>query len=434
MVRSTCLGCALVVIAAAACSPGGADTAPDTTAQGHGGASATSSSTFVPPPPPSQTVVTVASSSSGSGGFDEATSSVTVTASVGAGGALVESGGGGAYPAPHDAIPQIVDGPVPVLDAPALVTITFQDDPLAEDMQTFGAAVPTLGWWTTVFDGYGVGAGTNGAVRVAEDAPTTVEQDDVPNWISAHVASGVLPPPTAETIYMVYYPDTTAVNYPWGPCTYGGYHDSMMLDVAGQATPVAYAVIERCGDEAWTTMVSGHEIAEAATDPQVYEGYYAFESGPWWPASFGGSEVADLCESDDAIVDSGFSLPRVWSNGAAARGAEPCVPVPPDEAATPYFNVSLPAGIFGMQAGQTMQVEARCYSFGPLSSPMTLRVPSGGPPYAAVTPTTCNNGDVVTLMLGAPELSPQGYAYFDIEAVLDDGTAHTWPFWIEVEP
>jgi hypothetical protein len=190
----------------------------------------------------------------------------------------------------------------------------------------------------------------------------------------------------------------------------------------------------RCGDAAWTTTVVGHEIAEAATDPQPFQGYYAYDEGPWWPQTFNGEEVADLCETEDSVLDSSYSLPRIWSNAAAARGAEPCVPVPPDEAATPYFNVSLPAGIFGMEIGQTMQVEARCYSFGPLSSPMTLRVPSGGPPYAAVTPTTCNNGDVVTLTLGAPELSPVGDAYFDIEAVLDDGTSHTWPFYVDVEP
>ena len=113
-----------------------------------------------------------------------------------------------------------------------------------------------------------------------------------------------------------------------------GYHNP--LDKSGDD----FAAIQRCvtepgaaqSDDATTT--ASHEIAEAATDPEIGQGWA--EPPPANPA-WGGSPWLVLSSGRSAISARGnyeregtFLYQRVWSNHAAATDQDPCIPLVSD--------------------------------------------------------------------------------------------------------
>jgi hypothetical protein len=83
----------------------------------------------------------------------------------------------------------------------------------------------------------------------------------------------------------------------------------------------AYAVIlPGCSSDPTSILanyafVAAHELIESATDPAPLSGY---------DFGFGEGEVADLC--DGLSMQGNYGVPTVWSNSAAAKGGDPCVP------------------------------------------------------------------------------------------------------------
>jgi hypothetical protein len=173
-----------------------------------------------------------------------------------------------------------------------------------------------------------------------------IDDTTIASWLATKVEAMTLPPPTANTIYAVFYPVQTTVTLQGATsCQYfGGYHNSSQL---ADGTPFAYAVVPRCPqfdpvlqgiDE--VTGAASHELMEAATDPLPQTNTPAYsqldpEHLVW---TFLGAEIGDMCaQNPDAFFDpSGFpyAVQRVWSNKAAAASHDPCVPA----ASGPYFN------------------------------------------------------------------------------------------------
>lgn len=245
--------------------------------------------------------------------------------------------------APAVRFPLVVSAGGPVLASPRVVGVAFANE-TPENVARLGRFVTTLGesaYWRTVASEYGVGAFTGRWVRSPEEAPAAVTDAAIQSWLRGHASALGL---RSGDLALVFYPASTVVTSDAGEgCVrYLGYHASLPL-AAGDA---AYAVVPRCNP--WsdqtdpleaTTVAAAHELVEATVNPyaetQPAYGYVDEAHFGWALASFGGAPT-DLCQmaaSDARIVPSDlpFFVARVWSNEAARRGNDPCVPVPPDE-------------------------------------------------------------------------------------------------------
>jgi hypothetical protein len=297
------------------------------------------------------------------------------------------------YPAPHAPPPQAIDYGGPVLTAPQVVPIFFQDDALQGQIETFLKELATSTYWPGVTTEYGVGPLSIAPSIVVTDAPPTAITDaQIELWL-ANYLNGTNPswPPVARNnIYMVFFPESTTITLDtFGmSCTgFGGYHyegevfaeadggtrdggdggvggggdggpdgslDAAATDAeAGGAggSPFTYAVIPRCamfggftGIDTVTSAIS-HETVEASTDPlnRTHTAYAGVDTDHTvWEISPGG-EVADLCafepQSFQRLVGDSL-VQRIWSNKEAAAGHDPCVPAVPVTPSPVYFNAS----------------------------------------------------------------------------------------------
>jgi hypothetical protein len=319
--------------------------------------------------------------------------------------------------AAHEPFPQATDAGGPVLATPQLVTVTYPGYAGTTQVQGFGAWIASSDWITTIGKDYGVGPGSQIATPVLPAAaPATLSDQDIQQLLASSIAAGTLPAPTPNTLYVLYLPEgTAATSFTGGPnCgaalghIVGGYHWEAATS-AGTSFP--YAVIPSCEgqDEADLELSASHEIAEGLTDPfpSTHPSWGIFEpTSPW---SYNNVELADVCVLQ-SIADDGYTLARIWSNSAAAAGADPCVPLPAD--ALPYFNVSItPTGVPTVAAGTTLTYQLTGWSLAPvpdwglsmLVSPYSTFVPA-----TELSVDTINNGSTATLTFIVPPGTPSG--------------------------
>ena len=332
------------------------------------------------------------------------------------------------YPAPHPSMPQIPHHGGSVMKKPVIVTITFPGDAYADRLERFGEEVGTLDWWRITVSPYGPEPSVSGGnVRIAEQPPARISDDEVQAWIARKIDEGTLPPPTDQTLYTLYYPSSTTVtidNSAVSCQTFLGYHSAIHY----RSTPVAYTVINRCGGLDQVTETASHEFAEAASDPQPLTidslGYMLLGSNAW---TLLGGENADMCAGVTGVRERGYALTRVWNNENAAIGQQPCLPVAASE--IPYFNAGIVNDTIAASPGTTVTTEVACYSFGPLPGPMHLGIQVYGQPGLrfAMDRKTCRNGDKVNLSITIPREAPRGVDYrYSLVSKLDARNAHIW--------
>jgi hypothetical protein len=192
---------------------------------------------------------------------------------------------------------------------------------------------------------YDVGPATATPLRVNEAAPTTTDQSAIEGYLFSRLdpPSSGWPLPDGNTLYVLYYPSSTTISD--GGCTsFAGYHSCVQLS-NGMCVP--YAVLPRCGDLGLDpldelTLVTTHELAEAATDPFVgAASAYSTASDFAWVERAQGGEIGDMCQykPGNALLDPqlGNYVERMWSNVEAAAGHDPCVPHPDGDV---YFNAA----------------------------------------------------------------------------------------------
>ncbi|HVV15735.1 MAG TPA: hypothetical protein VHH90_00925 [Polyangia bacterium] len=287
---------------------------------------------------------------SGCGGGSAGGSGAVTTGWTGA-----DGGAAGLFqPAPHPALPRVISLGGPVLTAPKVLPIVYPGDTGAAGVQAFLGELGQSGVWGQVTAEYGVGPLTVlPAVTMTTAAPGTIADGALQSVLAANT-TGVNPPWGAadpQTIYLFLLPRGTIEQDGDGVCCtdFDGYHAQAR---AGSAA-VPYAVTCACPgfDGAGITLAQArtiavsHELYEAATDPLPFTNpAYAQEDADdavWTLVTDG--EVADMCElNDDAnVVPVGSTdmVQRSWSNAAAARGDNPCVP---SVTTAPYLN-SFPA-------------------------------------------------------------------------------------------
>jgi hypothetical protein len=334
---------------------------------------------------------------SGSGG-----AAGTGVAGTGAGGAAGVSVDAGVpevnfTPAAHPDLPQVGTAGGPVLVTPKVRPIIYVDEVAATDIQAFLQELTHTSYWASVTAEYGVGALTvlppimilSSAPKVTTDS--ALQSQLVANTSGSNPLWGAADP---NVVYMYIIPSGATVNIQTSTCCddFGGYHS----EVTSGAVAVPYSVVCSCPgflgatvspiDERTTAM--SHELVEAATDPfPASNPGYGIEDHAdiVWTVINGGGEVADMCAfNDDAyFIPSGstYMVQRSWSNAAAKKMQNPCVPYAKTAL---YFN-SFPAldmiayttdkfltrGL-RIPIGQSRTVDVNLFSNAPTKGPWTV--------------------------------------------------------------
>lgn len=367
-------------------------------------------------------------------------------------GASGHDGGSSDGGQPHDATPDVLEaGPftpaahppwmqIPknqgvVLPSMKLVTVVSSGDAQASSFFAFGDALIASAWWSSFSTEYALGTPTKnvhvtGPAITSNPTGATMEQ-----YIASAIAGTPGAAPDGNTMYMLYLPPgidivDDASGQPNTNCQfYGGYHTTYGTKGdawgVGQHCPLTGTGLT---DLQWMTIVGSHEIAEAASDPTPGTGWtpalpdtvQPWTQSPWQTAVFG--EIGDMCVSTQ-IIEGSFTYQRIWSNTAAAKGGDPCVP---PFSKYPYYNASAPKDWYTITAGGTATitltgfsdhpspdwaVEAQMWNSGGATPAPTFDATVTSPTVyhtdAGNYPTT-NNGKTSTLTVKAPAGAASG--------------------------
>ena len=384
------------------------------------------------------------------GAQDDAGQQPDVTPAVDAGPDVDNGSPSTTYPAFTVDAPQVVNFGGPTLATPKLVPVYFGNDDttFTAQLTTFMSKLGLSAFWAPAVGEYGVGAITSAApVQLTDTAPPTIDDADIQTWIAARIDDATLPPPDANTIYAIYYPDGTTVTLGQNGTScqdFGAYHDNITY----KGNDVAYAVMPRCSG--WgpsvldtTTSAASHEFIEASTDPfpQTNGAYTQVDDNHiMWEFVLGGGETGDMCAQFSASYvtppDLGFMVQRAWSNAQAKAGHDPCQPA--DK--TPYFNampVLTDAISIGGQGttkgvhipiGSSATIEVDLFSDADTGGPWTVSASDtsgAGAITFAWDRTTGQNGEKLHLTINAVKKTQYGAAGFSIKSKLN-GRTTSW--------
>lgn len=350
--------------------------------------------------------------------------------------------------AEHPPAPTVASSGGSVLSSPKVVIVTFGNDPLAPQMESFAQSLGQSAYWTAVTGEYGVGRiAFGGAVHIATAPSSPLSQTDFEAWLTSQLdgTHADWPAYDPSTIYAVVYPPHTGVLSFGAPLCQGtpAYHDEIVVSATEH---IVYAEVNRCdplfGLQGIDYVTAGlsHELVEATTDPYFNSGP-AFYSPPpkyndWMLVT--GGELADMCTTTTAVYfkpsDLPYTVQRSWSNAAATSGLDPCVPSPdgayfgaapvlPDTLHGTYYGQALTTEGVHVAIGDTVPIEVDLFSDGP-TDVFNVRASAdlGAQLEFSWDQTTGQNGDKrvlnVTRVHDGPDTS--GMALFTIIATLGD--------------
>ena len=385
---------------------------------------------------------------------------------VGCGGAATTpSDAGDTNSAAHASVPLVDYLGGPIVTNPKVVTVTYgaDSDPGADPkrafVEAFDDSITITPWWDAVRAGYCdqstppncVGRGISGGHVHLTDSPAASYDDSpaggsVRTLLQNYITSGAFPAPDADTIYVVFLPDTSTITvdgYAVSCQQFVAYHASFEAALPGGGTAIVpYVIVPRCSsrDGDLTTSVS-HELIESATDPvdpdpAIGGDAYSMTADTVWPVFGAGSEVADLCTwtNESAIYSEGsYAVVRSWSNLAAAAGHDPCVPAP-DPATRPYFNVAPSTDKVSIGLGQSMTLDLNAFSDGPTPdwtvTALDVSISNGGTANAAaftLDRSSANDGTRLHLTIRMSSSAPAAHPAFLMLISTSGTTIHRWP-------
>jgi hypothetical protein len=385
------------------------------------------------------------------------------------------------YPAPHPAMPQLVNlARGSVLTTPKIYLVFFPGYPYKDQIVSFAQGLGATSYWGDATKEYGVGAiQYAGMIELSgpdANVGTSISDTDVEAFMNAKIASGLFGTPDANTIYSIFYPQTTTINLMgMGPLgsgascsSFGGYHSDTPVQVndAGPPQNYAFAVLPTCASFGGLTGIDGlsgatsHEWIEAATDPFPStnmgqdSAYSSIDQDHLaWEVLGGGGEAGDLCvpEANAFFKPQGFdfTVQRAWSNVLAKGGHDPCAPNLPG---TPYFQsapvldqaVSFTAAALGgtfhtkgvvIPVGSSKTIELDLFSDAATSGPWTVTATDALSVFLSAPPTmtfdfdrtTGVNGEKLhmTINMKSAQALAGGAHPFIINSKLGQ-TSHTW--------
>jgi hypothetical protein len=315
----------------------------------------------------------------------------------GTGGGASGATGGSFTPAAHPDLPQVGTLGGPVLLAPKVRPIIYSNDTSAADIQAFVEELARTTYWSAVTSEYGVGALTVlPPIMMPFAAPGSTTDAALQTVLAANTtgADSAWGPPDPSTVYLFVIPEGSTVTIDQSTCCddFGGYHSEAMSGAVsvpyavGCSCPGFFGSTVRPLDE--RTIAISHELVETATDPfPVSNPAYQIEDRAdiIWTVVNGGGEVGDMCAFNDdaAFVPPGakYMVQRSWSNAAAKKMQNPCVPY---ATTAPYFNsfpalesVALGADKYltrGVQVGigKSRTIDVNLYSSAPTAGTWTV--------------------------------------------------------------
>ena len=160
-----------------------------------------------------------------------------------------------------------------------------------------------------------------------------LDNEQIHAELEKQIAAGVLPAPTADTLYMIHFPPKLTITFTFEGTTatscqqFCAFHDGFTTKAG---VPIVYGVMPDldsiacsmgCGSGAMNrmTVVSSHELTEAITDPFPTPG-----TKPAFPQAWNtvdGNEVGDLCQSTQGTLkgkSKTYAVQQEWDNTANA--------------------------------------------------------------------------------------------------------------------
>ena len=381
------------------------------------------------------------------------------------------------YPAPHPAFPVLTNAAGgETLKTPKVYLTYYPSYEFATQVQTFAKTIGATKYWSSAVSEYGVGPITYVGTKelTGETAPATIDDKAIETFFATKIAAGAFGTPDPGTIYTIFFPRSTKITLAGGlggpseSCTtFGGYHSDVAVTVGGTTANYAFAVLPTCPSfaglgaiDALTGSLS-HEWAEAATDPfpSTNNGGDSTYSGVdnehvIWNV-LGGAENGDLCaQRPEAFFksESGFDfvVQSCWSNAAAKKGGDPCIPKFPGV----YFNaapvvsdrVVLDLSAIGggsvrtlgvkIAKGETKTIEIDLFSDADTKGPFKVtaldaiqQFTKGAPSMSFAWDRTSGvNGEKLHLSVTVTGGSPFGKAHPIILASTLGRVTQTWPF------
>ncbi len=336
------------------------------------------------------------------------------------------------YPAFTAPYPLVLSGQTPavIVPSPRIVPVFFSNSPDQAATEAYLQALVASPEWTALAE-YGVGQATVGTpVSLTSAAPATTTTAGINSYVAANAASwGTL---DGSEIFVLYYPPATTITDDTD-----SYHYWTTSTTSQQ---VPYAVLPNYSLA--NGYIQYHEIAEASTDPIPGEGYVVLnhDATAW---SFAGTELADMCTRFSGFFDSslGYLMEGIWSDAAVKNGQAPCTtagstnlgygfgayPVLPDT----YLGSSSPGDTnasVGIAPGASVTIPINFFSYGPVTSPIAIRVVQQNTNAANTNTSTFSldqnsglNGSVAHLTITAPATplsATTNYASFLVYATM----------------
>jgi hypothetical protein len=274
--------------------------------------------------------------------------------------------------APHLPWPQLINDGGAVISAPRLVTIATDGDPLAQNFFDLVDTVVTNPWLATVGGEYGVGAATSGGSYLGPALPfdggtVSLSWSEMQSYVQGAIDAGV-PAPNGQTAYLIFMPEGTQYEGAyesdvWAPFWLPGASSQ------GDFTAFIYRGSPLSGESQFDEMSvnATRVLINLLADPfspvgpawNLPVGTVPWQGSPLAVPGFGRSLIptraADLCDGariEEQEASGPFALTRSWSNSAAARGGDPCIPA----VGQPYYNVTFPQEWFEAYPGQTVSI------------------------------------------------------------------------------
>ena len=282
-----------------------------------------------------------------------------------------------------------------VIANPEIMTVTWRDEPLDADLESFDRWFVTSDTWTSTLAEYGVGPGTYGGhVHIDAPFPASLHDTEITDLLtSAGIAA------KSNRVVLIYAPSSTTVfdgdRMACDPLT--GFHGVM-----ANASNAYYAVIPRCAAPELasaledTTRGSSVVVMDTVTDPDWSKPAYLSFDGPF------PGEIGWNCLGQRATVD-GHTIGLVWSNAAAQAGARPCVPAPPG----PMFGVFAPDPEVTLAAGQRVDIPLKAFATGSYPE-FGVKAYCVDPAFTVtLSAATAKDGDSLTLTVSGPGGMPE---------------------------
>jgi hypothetical protein len=348
-------------------------------------------------------------------------------------------------------LPRIEDRGGPFLRHPRIVTITFEGDDaeIVSRLEQFGQQITHTPWWRAVTEGYCrlasdcIGEGRAGApVRLKEALPEQVHAVDIAALLTREANRGRFDPLDPDTLLLVYLPAGVTLRDAFVPryCAGGARAFHRALRFATRTIP--YAVMPRCSGEAELTAAASHEIVEATTNPDPSRRGFAFA-----PSSLNlgftaaGVEPVDPCglitRDRHWMSESGFTVQRAWSNRAATRGNDPCVPATSERAYVAL--VPQQSTVRLTKLGESVQVTVQAASDRPVAAWGVAAIDMWGSRdhrqylEVALDRSRVTAGETVTLTITLRQRPSQDICLVGLVSTLGE-TSYVWPVAVVCRP